>query len=137
MASLQEDILNNPAIAANVYKRLSLPHLIGELSLSKVNLLLIGNENTWVVNARTSHKEHFVGTKLAIGLTAKAQNTRKWLRIADFVLRYAASGSTVKIFNLNCQTGKPTQVAEVTKDLRSPFQPPGCSVDSVSVVALP
>ena len=102
MASLKEDILNDPAITANVYKRLSLPHLLGELSLSKVNLLLIGNENTWVVNARTSHKEHFVGTKQAVGLTAKAQNTRKWLRIADFVLRYASSGSTVKVFNLHC-----------------------------------
>ena len=93
--------MNNPAITENVYRRLSVPHLLGELSLSKVNLLLIGNENTWIVNTRTSHKEHFVGTKQAIGLTMKAQNTRNWLKIADFVLRYAASGSTVKIFNLH------------------------------------
>ena len=94
--------MNNPVITADVYKRLSVSHLLGELSQSKVNLLLIGNANTWVVNARTSHKEHFVGTKQAVGLTKKAQNTRKWLTIANFALRYAASGSTIKIFNLNC-----------------------------------
>ena len=56
MDCIQNDILNDPDIIEKVYRRLDVLHLLGRLSLSKSNLLLIGKENTWVVNAKTSHK---------------------------------------------------------------------------------
>ena len=50
------NVLNNKTVLKHVYKKLSLPHLIGKLGMCSENLLLIGRENSWLVNARTSHK---------------------------------------------------------------------------------
>ena len=50
------NVLNNKTVLKHVYKKLSLPHLIGKLGQCSENLLLIGRENSWLVNARTSHK---------------------------------------------------------------------------------
>ena len=44
------------------------------LARSKINIMAIGSKNTFMINARTGHKQHFVGTRQAIGLHANAGN---------------------------------------------------------------
>ena len=83
-----EDVLHNKNVTRNVYRKLSVPHLLGNIGNCGVNLLIIGKENSWIVNATTSHKNHFVGTRQSIGLTSKAANTVSWKQLETFVLRY-------------------------------------------------
>ena len=125
--TIVEDVLNNENVTENVFRRLSIPHLLGNLSQCGVNLLIIGKENSWIVNARTSHKNHFVGTRQAIGLTSKAASIVSWTQIETFVLRYAAPGATIKVVCLHPKDGQPILVSEFTKVKKTPYQPPGCS----------
>ena len=73
-----KDVLNKKTILKHVYKNLSLPHLLGLLGQCPVNLMMIGKENSWIINARTCHKQHFVGTKYTIGLSRKAFGAEFW-----------------------------------------------------------
>lgn len=130
-------VLNCEKVVEHAYRRLSLPHLLGSLGRSYVNLLLIGRENSWIVNARTSHRRHFVGTRQAIGLTAKAANNASWTQLRLFALRYAAPGSLVKVYCLNLEEGKSRHVAEFRKAEEAPFQLPGCSRDALNRLRLP
>ena len=78
--------------------------------------MLIGKNTSWIVNARTSHKRHFVGTKQIVGLTTKALRAESWARLETLALRYASSGSTIKVFCLHPNDGMPRLVLEVMKD---------------------
>ena len=56
------------------YCKLSLHYLFAKLAKSEINIMAIGSKNPFMINARTSHKQHFVGTRQAIGLHANAGN---------------------------------------------------------------
>ena len=92
---LVKDVLNDERALSLTYRRLSLPSLLGVFGHCDVNILAIGQQNSWLINARTSHKKHFVGTKIAIGLTHKATDKTAWRKLEAFVLRYAAPGSSI------------------------------------------
>ena len=126
LSTIVQDVLHNKAVVKHVYRTLSLPHLLGSLAQCKVNLLLIGRENTWLVNARTPHKRHFVGTRQAVGLTNKAMKIASWAKLEALVLRYAARGSIIKVFCLHPQDEVPRQVSELMKQEDSLYQAPGC-----------
>ena len=126
MATIVQDVLGDRTVVKHVYRTLSLPNLLGSLGQCKVNLLIIGRENTWLVNASTPHKKHFVGTRQAFGLTTKAKEVASWTKLEKLVLRYAARGSTVKVFCLHPWDGGPRQVSELMKQEDSPYQAPGC-----------
>ena len=53
---LEEDVLNGAGTIPRLYRKLSVPDLVGRLRCCKVNLLLIGRDNSWLVNAKTAHK---------------------------------------------------------------------------------
>ena len=42
LTMLVDDVLNNPLVSERTYRKLNLPYLLGLLSQSKVNLLVIG-----------------------------------------------------------------------------------------------
>ena len=122
-----EDVLHNENVTTNVYRKLHLPQLLGNLGNCDVNLLIIGKENSWIVNARTSHNNHFVGTRQAIGLTNKATNIVSWKQLETFVLRFAVPGAKIKVFCLHSKDGQPIEVSEFTKEKKTLYQLPGCS----------
>ena len=107
LTAIVQDVLQDRTVIKHVYRALSLPKLLGLLGQCRVNLLLIGKENTWLVNARTPHKKHFVGTRQAFGLTNKAKEVASWMKLKNLVLRYAARGTSVKVFCLHPQDGVP------------------------------
>ena len=80
-----------------------------------MNLLIIGRENSWLVNARGTHKQYFIGTRQAIGLSSKAESRGDWERLAKLVLKYAAIGSKVKVFCLHPRKGGPRLISQFTK----------------------
>ena len=67
MELLVEKILNDERVIIQVYRKLSLPTLLGLIGRCNTNLLIVGKRNSWIVNARTSHRRHYIGTKKAIG----------------------------------------------------------------------
>ena len=73
-----------------VYRRLSIPSLLVRLGRCRVNILVVGEKNSWLINARTTHSHHFVGTRLCQGLTKKASNTDVWNRLEVFAKRHAS-----------------------------------------------
>ena len=66
--------MNNEGMKLLTYKKVDVAKLVSLLSHTKVNLLVIGRHNSWVINARAIHKNHFVGTRCGAGLTSKAGN---------------------------------------------------------------
>ena len=99
--------------------------------------MLIGRENSWLINARTSHKQHFVGTRQVVGLTGKAQSAESWKRLETFALRYASPGSVVRVYCLHSEDGRPRLASEFEKKSHVPFQAPGCSKRGDNGVILP
>ena len=132
-----EEVLQNKTVLQNVYKNLSLPHLLGELGQCSPNLLLIGRENSWLVNARTSHKSNFVGTRQVVGLASKAHNAYKMKKLEMLALRYASPGSTIKVFMLHSKDRNPELVSTFEKKGFVPYQVPGCVKRSSNGVKLP
>ena len=95
---LVKDVLNDERVKILTYRKLSVPTLLGLLGHCSVNLMIIGRANSWIVNARTAHPQHFVGTHHAIAMTKKASSTQLWKRLEVFALKYTAPGSRIKVF---------------------------------------
>jgi hypothetical protein len=81
-----------------------------------VVILLIGKENCWLINAKTNNPRRFVGTRLPIGLTSRANNKDAWTRIENFVKRYTPPGATVKVYCLRAQVSVQEPVTTVKKN---------------------
>ena len=67
-------MLNDKTNFGLTYRKMSVPRLLAHVGRCKVVILLIGKENTWLINAKTFNPRRFVGTRLATGLTSKAGN---------------------------------------------------------------
>ena len=59
---LVNSALNNTKLLSLAYKEISLPRLINCLCNTEVNILAVGKRLSWLINAETGHKNHFVGT---------------------------------------------------------------------------
>ena len=110
--------------------------LVGRIGLCKVNILAIGKSKSWIVNARTAHARHFIGTELSHGLTRRAKNHDVWRKLEAFVLRYAAPGSLLPVFCLHDANSLITPVTEVTKQNGTLFQPSGCTLPGKNGILL-
>ena len=132
-----KEVLQSKTVLKHIIRSLSLPHLLGKLGQCSTNLLLIGRENSWLVNARTSHKQHFVGTRKLVGLTRKASRFDTWKALKTFALRYASTGSTIRVFVLHSKDGHPSLASEFEKKTHLPYQPPGCIKRGGNGVKLP
>ena len=99
--------------------------------------MLIGKENSWIVNARTSHKQHFVGTRQLVGLKGNARDLKSWRKLKTFALRFAAPGATLRIFCLHPTEGVPKLVSETKKSAFMHYQPPGCYKEAIHGIKLP
>lgn len=106
MDLLVHDVLNNKEVIQLVYRKLSLPTLLGLLGHCSNNLMVIGTRNTWMINARTCHRRHFIGTKQVINMDFKKGKLYLLKKLKTFALRYAASGSIVKVFSLHQHNNK-------------------------------
>ena len=66
MDKITEEVLNSEEVLNIVYRNLSIHNLLMFLANCETNIMAIGNQNAWIINARTSHKGHFVGTHQVI-----------------------------------------------------------------------
>ena len=136
-AELVSSVMNDQQTLDLVYRRLSVPTLIGSISRSKVNMMIIGQSNSWIVNARTSHPNFFVGSRLAIGISSKASSQTAWRKLEVFALRFAAPGSTIKVYCPDPNSTSLQLVGEFYKCSDALFQAPGCSLPNLNGIKLP
>jgi hypothetical protein len=73
--------MNNVTVTPLVYRKLSVSTLLGHLGRTSINAMVIGRDNSWLINARTANSRHFIGTRKAIGLTNKASNKLMWVKL--------------------------------------------------------
>lgn len=95
---IEADVMNHEGVLTLVYRQLSLHSLMAKLAAAKLNLLAIGRQNLWLITTKTSHKQQFIGSQLAVGLTKRLNNKTSWSRIQTFAMRYACLGSSVNVY---------------------------------------
>lgn len=100
LSYIAKEALNDDEGLKMWHGRLNVPKLVGRLSYVNNSMLILGRDNTWLVNARSVKEGQFVGTRLSIGLTKKGKNKDSWDRIKTFCLRYAPIGCTVRVYCL-------------------------------------
>ena len=62
--------------------------------------MAIGSKSSFIVNARTGHKQHFVGSYYRVGLTHCARSKTMLQRLKQFAIRFASIGSKVRVYYL-------------------------------------
>ena len=100
-------------------------------------MMIIDQSNSWIVNARTSHPNFFVGSRLAIGISSKAFSQTAWKKLEVFALRFAAPGSTIKVYCPDPNSKSLQLVGEFYKCSDALFQAPGCSLPNLNGIKLP
>ena len=78
MDLLTAEVLNHRTVIPQVYRRLSVPSLLGRIGGCMDTMMIIGKRSTWMVNARSSNDRRFIGTKQLIGLPLKCVNVHLW-----------------------------------------------------------
>ena len=58
-----DGVLNDETVLFYCYRELLVPQLLTLLGRVTNNILAIGKKECWLINARTAHKGHFIGTK--------------------------------------------------------------------------
>ena len=130
-------VLNNEEVLAMSHRRLNIAHFLGELSLSQVQVLAIGHQATWLVNHRTAHRSHFVGTQLRHKDGCSGKLNMKANRIETFVKRFAAADSQIRVYSLMADEPHEHMVAELRKKGSSHNQLPGCHRPGSNGINLP
>ena len=120
-----------------MYRHVSLNFLLAKLATTNVNLLAIGRQSTYIVNAAGHHKRHFVGTMLPVGLTQRASEKRSWDKIHNFVQRFASLGTTIKVYGVDEENDQMRYMTEFRKIRIALYQPPGCYMQGTNGIKKP
>ena len=84
MTYVATQVLLDKQVAENVCKALNFSSWICSISNVDINLMIIGRYQSWLVNAATVSKAHFVGTRRQIGLSCQGKRAASWKALADF-----------------------------------------------------
>ena len=136
MDKIVADVLNDKRALALTYRRMSLPRLINRLCTAGENILAIGRRHSWIINAKTSHKYHFVGSRATALLTKDLSETRELDRLRNLALRHASPGSTIDVYWLHQEGEELERSAVLSKVTGSLVQAPGCNKEGLSGIHL-
>ena len=83
-----------------MYRQLDVGYLLANLSVVRKNILILGEKKAWMVNAKSNHSQHFIGTERCLTMLKRTTNKVMWNKLLDFLLRYATPGSDIGIYCL-------------------------------------
>ena len=66
-----DTVLCDEIVYRDVCRALKFTSLVSSISIVKVNLMVIGRYQSWIINTATTSRVHFVGTRKLVGLTAE------------------------------------------------------------------
>lgn len=121
-------VLNDERALSLVYRRISVPRLIANLLQCDTNILAVGRRHTWIINARTAHKKHFVGTRAVAGISTRSQCRQQINRVQNLVLRHASVGAIIDVYWLEEGLNTYERLCTLRKECASLVQAPGCTL---------
>lgn len=130
------NVMNNANVLATIHYHLDLYRLTAAYADIRTNLLIIGRTKAWLVNAATSHSDHFVGTKRNIQLKPSLRDRNKWQRLLELVYRYANPGASIYVFLLNDADTPKWPLFVLTKREETTFQLPECTLPATNGIML-
>ena len=137
LMSITDDVLNSAKVVRLVHKFVDIPEIIHSIGRLSYNCLVIGEMHAWVVNCRTCHPNHFMGTERKISMATRGSTRQTWDRVRDLALRYASAGASVEVFFPDPMTLQFRPVAAFQKCAKATFQPPGCQKPCIGGITLP
>ena len=129
--------MNHESVKSITYRKLSIHNLIGHLAKAEPNILAIGRNHSWIINARTSHFHRFIGTRKPLDLPPRLRNKEKIAMLKDFATRYAGIGSPIRVIYLHQGDFKAGEAFVFVKSTFASFQAPGCSLPATNGVKVP
>ena len=78
MEALTERFLNDEDTIFYCYRNIAIPTLLSSLSRASINILAIGKKECWIINARTPHPRHFVGTPCSVSIYDLTARLDRW-----------------------------------------------------------
>lgn len=118
---IQTEVLNHSELLPLVFKDLDLLWLIHALATVPINVLIIGRTRVWLVNTATCHENHYIGTQRMIRLKPTLRDRTAWTALRDFVCRFSAPGSKLKVYLLSQNEDFMAQVCELNKKANAFF----------------
>ena len=61
-------MINEKEVHGQCYRRGPVNKLLAMLAMAPVNILAVGKKESWIINASTPHKRHFVGSSYSHSL---------------------------------------------------------------------
>ena len=104
--------------------------------MTPVNVLAIGKKECWIVNARTPHKRHFVGTRCATTLYEGFLELRKWDRLEEFLAKFASAGARINVYWLHQNRDILAKSGMLVKKANARVSLPGCSQAFLNGISL-
>ena len=137
MDHLANHVLNDDWILDDCRERIPINSLLSNIALSPTCLLAVGKKACWLINAKTPHASHFVGTECAVRVYENLNHVQDWVRIKDFVAKYAPAGARVNIYWLHQGRSQLRKTATVSKPVDARMSLPGCTQDFLNGIRLP
>lgn len=137
MERLRSEVLNDTKVLPIIYRSVSTPNLIGELGQSSENILGIGRDNCWMINAQTGHKRHFIGTRSTVGLMSRTSVALTLKKLLTFTLKYATPGASIHVYMWDHATDLFKPIGTCFKSCKSLYQLPGCSLPKSNGILVP
>ena len=134
---LYSTTLNDNDVIDVIYRKLDVSTLLAMLTNSSRNILAVGRNNSWLINCRTVHKRHFVGTWAAINFATMPFRASNVSRLERLAAMHSARGSTVKVYWLHSDTKKAGPICTFMKLNSVGFALPGCSLPPSNGITLP
>ena len=137
MDHLANHFLNDEHVLYDCIRKIPTNALLSHIGLSPTCLLAVGKKACWMINAKTPHSSHFVGTECAVRVYENPTHVLDWVRIKDFVAKYAPAGARVNIYWLHQGRSQLRKTATVSKPVGTRMSLPGCTQPFLNAINLP
>ena len=127
MCHLTDAFINDEEVLEHTYRKVPVNVLLTLLAMTPVNVLAIGKKECWMINARTPHKRHFVGSSCATTLYDGPLVQRYWDRLKEFVAKFASAGARVDVYWLHQDRDRVAKSGMLMKKENARVSLPGCS----------
>ena len=84
LKALVSKVLNHQRVVYQNYRKLNLPTVLGLIGRFKKNAHVIDQQHSWIINTKTCHPLHYVGSEKALSLTFKANSKYRWQKLQTF-----------------------------------------------------
>ena len=136
MRHLTDAFLNDEEVLEHAYRKVPVSILLTLLAKTPVNVLAIGKKECWIINAKTPHRRHFVGTSCATTLYEGFLELRKWDRLEEFVAKFASAGARINVYWLHQDCDIVAKSGMLVKKANAGVSLPGCSQAFLNGISL-